>query len=288
MISLITTCKNRRQHLAKTLPTMLQQSDAEVIVVSYGCEQGTAEWIRRDYPSVTLIDVTDDPIFCVARARNIGASHAKHPLLAFVDADIMLNGTIASWIKTVPTEPIYFAHGPSIWNYAGFVICTKAAFEAVEGFDEAFRGWGHEDSDFIERLDQAGYRRAPVPTDFLTAIPHGNRERQIGPGSGGFSTLFEALYLGEFYRRVKADILRITGRPLALEARINLMNAIKLAAQSALQQGNKEMVLTCGLGSGHFNDRGLRADTDVVYRLSIEPLTKASPQSYHRGEAQAC
>jgi predicted glycosyltransferase involved in capsule biosynthesis len=288
LISLITTCKNRRQHLAKTLPTMVQQTNAEVIVVCYGCEQGTADWIRRDYPSVTLIEVNDDPVFCVARARNIGASYAKHPLLAFVDADIMLNGTIESWIKAVPTEQVYFAHTPGVWNFAGFVICSKTAFDEVQGFDEAFRGWGHEDTDFLERLDEAGYRRASVPDDFLTAIPHGNRERQVGPDSGGFATLFAALYLGEFYRRVKADMKRITGHALALEARINLMNGIKLAAQSALQNGNKELVLTCGLGPDHFGDCGLRADTDVVYRLSMEPLIKASPQSYQSSTTQAC
>jgi predicted glycosyltransferase involved in capsule biosynthesis len=32
-------------------------------------------------------------------------------------------------------------------------------FEAVDGFDESFVGWGHEDADFVLRLHNAGIRR---------------------------------------------------------------------------------------------------------------------------------
>lgn len=35
----------------------------------------------------------------------------------------------------------------------------KADFEAVNGFDESFVGWGHEDADFVLRLHNAGIHR---------------------------------------------------------------------------------------------------------------------------------
>jgi predicted glycosyltransferase involved in capsule biosynthesis len=32
-------------------------------------------------------------------------------------------------------------------------------YEAVDGFDESFIGWGHEDADFVLRLHNAGIKR---------------------------------------------------------------------------------------------------------------------------------
>ncbi len=99
MLSLITTCKNRLPHLKQTLPLMLQQPHAEVIVVDYGCEQGTAAWVKEHHPAAKLVQVNDDPVFCVARARNMGAKNASHELLCFVDADVLLHLELGKWLE---------------------------------------------------------------------------------------------------------------------------------------------------------------------------------------------
>jgi GT2 family glycosyltransferase len=48
-------------------------------------------------------------------------------------------------------------------NWIGAKTCNLAAwrddFLAVNGFDEGFTGWGYEDSDFVQRLLNAGRRR---------------------------------------------------------------------------------------------------------------------------------
>ena len=48
--SIITTCKGRLDHLKQTLPAMLAQADAEVIVVDFSCPQDTAGYVERNLP----------------------------------------------------------------------------------------------------------------------------------------------------------------------------------------------------------------------------------------------
>jgi GT2 family glycosyltransferase len=49
------------------------------------------------------------------------------------------------------------------FSWKGIRSCNmavwRADFEAVDGFDESFVGWGHEDADFVLRLHNAGLKR---------------------------------------------------------------------------------------------------------------------------------
>jgi predicted glycosyltransferase involved in capsule biosynthesis len=59
--------------------------------------------------------------------------------------------------------------GPGVWRiYQKFVwrrikgcnmACWKEDALAIGGFDESMTGWGHEDADFVFRLQHAGVRR---------------------------------------------------------------------------------------------------------------------------------
>ena len=52
-------------------------------------------------------------------------------------------------------------HKPFVWR--GIRSCNfgvwRTDYEAVNGFDESFTGWGHEDADFVLRLHHAGLVR---------------------------------------------------------------------------------------------------------------------------------
>ena len=57
----------------------------------------------------------------------------------------------------------------------------KSAFEAVNGFDESFTGWGHDDADFVLRLHHAGLSR--INGNLATEVfhlwhPDGTRGRE--------------------------------------------------------------------------------------------------------------
>jgi glycosyltransferase involved in cell wall biosynthesis len=94
------TCKNRLTHVKETLPLLFAEASSEDIVfVDYLCSEGSGSWVQENFPKVKTIFVEDDPFFCVARARNMGAKEAKSEWLFFIDADIKVKPGLVRWIK---------------------------------------------------------------------------------------------------------------------------------------------------------------------------------------------
>ena len=69
-IACVITCKGRLHHLKQTLPLIVAMGTSEVIVVDYGCPDGTGDWVEANFPGVTVVRVDDDPGFSPARSRN--------------------------------------------------------------------------------------------------------------------------------------------------------------------------------------------------------------------------
>ena len=228
--TIVTTCKGRLHHLEKSLPTMVAQADCEVVVVDYDCPQGTAEWVRARFPAVRVVEVRDDPIFCAARARNRGAAQARTPWLFFVDADVMLRSDLGSWIRERADERKSYAHNvPKDLSLHGTLLCPTRVFEDLGGYDEAFRGWGGEDSELRLRLALAGLAPTDLPTGALVEIPHGDEERQLSTQSGGAGDKINQLILTQLYTCAKHDIERLSGSPLGPEARRKIMEHARAA-----------------------------------------------------------
>ena len=59
--------------------------------------------------------------------------------------------------------PDFAARTHSAFRWKGIRSCNmgvwRADYEAVDGFDESFVGWGHEDADFVLRLHNLGIKR---------------------------------------------------------------------------------------------------------------------------------
>jgi len=184
--SIVVTCKGRLHHLRQTLPKMLRQNADfvfEVVVVDYGCPQGTFSWCRQfDVSSLIAVLVEQDTdLFSVSRARNVGARTAGGEVYAFVDADIELD---EGWLQ-IAAAPILAGDAgltraksrsggkSDIW---GTCCVSRELFHKVRGYDENMRGWGVEDNDLYERCRQQASERL-FDGALLTAIPHGDDER---------------------------------------------------------------------------------------------------------------
>lgn len=224
------TCKDRLHHVKQTLPLLLEQGPDEVVLVDYGCPQHAGKWVEAHHPQVKVVYVTDDPGFCLARARNIGAHHTEADWLCFIDADIRIRPGLLRWLRA-KIEPWFYYRAAAesgildkdVW---GTVVCARKAFDMVQGYDEVMRGWGGEDDDFYERLKLLGLAEGAFPPGFLAPIPHddGERVKYSGSHDKDGSSL-----MNSFYLQAKLIIMWMQGRrtPLSLGVRESLMQAIR-------------------------------------------------------------
>ena len=180
-LSIVTCCKGRLEHLKRALPTFVEQFESEVIVVDYDCPERTKDWVTAHFPAVRVTTVSDAPILNISRARNLGASVARAPWLAFCDADQLLPASFASDLTAWMTPATYVRtlrntpSGPVRRPVP--LVCEAATFWAAGGYDDAISGWGIEDLELIERLDRNGIREALGAELLVETLPHGNAMR---------------------------------------------------------------------------------------------------------------
>ncbi len=194
-ISVIVCTRNGRERIAPCLES-LHQSDPtdEVLVIDDGSTDGTADFVRGNFPWVRLIVLAPCGL---SAARNAGAAAARHEIFAFTDDDCVPDREWLTRLRPLFQQGKYAAAGgpnlpppPRTWEEA--VVCaapgapshvmlddvdaehlpgcnlavTRAAFEAIGGFDPQFHTAG-DDVDFCWRLHDAGFRLGFVPGAFV-------------------------------------------------------------------------------------------------------------------------
>lgn len=166
----------------------------ETIVVDDGSADATADFVKRSFPAVKLIQLAPCGL---SAARNAGAREAKGEVFAFTDDDCEPD---REWLlrlaKFLAGNDFAAVGGPNIpppprdWHQAvvsaapgapGHVMfddveaehlpgCNLAvrreAFETVGGFDPSFHTAG-DDVDFCWRLHDAGFRMGFAPDAFV-------------------------------------------------------------------------------------------------------------------------
>jgi glycosyltransferase involved in cell wall biosynthesis len=223
LFSIVLINRDDPRHLKnclKSLRSLKYSTDAfEVIIVDDGSSiplEQQIDFVLDFVHSFHYIVLTHDS--CRSRARNLGASFAKYPVLVFVDGDQVITPDLlthySEYINKNPSgarvvlgtrvdllpwqqdaclaslddnsyttkflpllrhtkDPkvmlleylnLTFAAMPENWSL--FISCNfmifKDTFENAGGFDERFKTWGFEDTEFAYRLAQQG-----VVLDFM-------------------------------------------------------------------------------------------------------------------------
>jgi GT2 family glycosyltransferase len=193
--SVIVCTRNGRDRIGICLEAIGRMNGVlETIVVDDGSDDGTADFVAKHFPWVKLLRL--DPCGLSA-ARNAGAAAANGEILAFTDDDCAPDEQWLVRLGRVFEDGHFAAAGgpnlpprPRTWREA--VVCaapgapshvmlddeeaehlpgcnlavTKAAFDAIGGFDTQFHTAG-DDVDFCWRLRAAGYRLGFAPGAFV-------------------------------------------------------------------------------------------------------------------------
>lgn len=181
MITAVTTCMGRLEHLEITLPLMLEEFD-DVIVVDWSCPDKSGEYSAA--LGARIAYRPGERYFERSAARNFGAELCESEFIAFIDADTMcmpgLGDELRLMIRRKDSMVLASrtAQNYDIPNLFGFVACPTVSFRNVGGYDESYKGWGHEDSKLRGQLFlEARLKPARLSPMALGAIAHGNEIR---------------------------------------------------------------------------------------------------------------
>lgn len=244
VLSIITTCKGRLDHLRRSLPKMAAQPGTETVVVDYDCPDGTGDWVEQHFPQVRLVRARGVEGFNTSHARNIGARAATAPWLGFFDADNILADRFSASVVPALRDGHYYRASPVTPQTWGALICRHEDFFRVNGYDEAYTGWGGEDDDLLAMLALHGITGHGFPASLLDEIDHDDERRTR------FATVKNRWLqnrINQVYLYAKLDLIRLRGiAPTFQESRL-VFAEIERTVLQASAAGNADCVVNLGL-----------------------------------------
>jgi glycosyltransferase involved in cell wall biosynthesis len=191
MISLVTACMNRESHLREALPAWLALPGiSEIVVVDWANRHSLRSLTGLD-PRIRVVRVEDEPRWVLSYAFNLGICRSSGSVILKCDADCLPHAAVAG---LRPGAGHFFAgyweSGAKIGKLSvnGQCLFARSQFDAVHGYSEYIRTYGHDDTDFYRRLAAAGFARREIPAADLDFIPHPHEARmacQIDPADRG-------------------------------------------------------------------------------------------------------
>lgn len=190
MIVFCITCKNRTQHLERTLPKNLidnKAANSKFVILDYGSEDNLLEYLRSNHQED--IDSGKLSVYSLKNGGPFRMAHAKNlvhrlgileggDILVNLDADNFTGRDFDLYIsEKMTTETFLWSGvvkglGKKFRGCSGRIVVTKDQFLLVGGYDEDYETWGPDDKDFNARLVRLGFKAIEMDRAFLEAIPH--------------------------------------------------------------------------------------------------------------------
>lgn len=244
LVTLVTTCMGRLADLQQTLPIMVAQENAAVIVVDYSCPQRAGDWVRANYPSVKVVEVAGRTNFDRSDAKNQGVEAARTPWVCLVDADMILDAQFIRRTRALLSPGRIVRSDAVKEGTGGTFFFEKHRFDQVGGHDSVFFGWGEQDEDLVNAIQFTGAQLVHFPASLIRHLEHDNHARtQFHQDADRKRTHM----INRLYRAAKWDWVRLTGRIPKLEDRQKLHRIIRDRIDE-LQNGVSEIVIEIETG----------------------------------------
>ena len=220
LVSVIVPAHNEADCVGTALRSAVEQTLApgalEVIVVDNGSTDGTGDVVREAGRTAPVrIELVHDPYRGIARAKNLGARHARGRYLVFLDADSRLSpgllahvverardGERSASIRVVADSRDLLDRGffgLMEWGKRLFGIranmswMERSLFERLGGFDERLNQ--AEDLDLLVRARRAGVTVGHITRESIATSP---RRLRQGPFRLGMLRMLGRWALGNF------------------------------------------------------------------------------------------
>lgn len=201
-------CHNNRDKLASTIASLDAACcpRAAILIVDVASTDGTVDWLRREYPDITVetLAKNDGP----SPGRNVGIRHCRFPFVFLMDADVQVEPETIQRLRQAMASDPAIKIGSPIVVHANAPDRIQYADGSLHFMCEAINPW----------LDRPLAERGPAPRDIGVAPTCGlllDRQTSIDVG------LFDERYFigkedGDFTHRVRLAGYRILELPDAL------------------------------------------------------------------------
>lgn len=276
LLTIISACKGRLPYLRQALPTWLSLGDTRIVLVDYDCPDKSGDYAQQLSDRITVVRTGPRPEYNPAAAKNLGATAAlKLPQpsewLLFLDAEVCVAPSFLDVVRSA-TEAYYYHASERRTGLHGSFLVHRSAFERTQGFDETYRAWGWEDTDFYEQLHFAGAQDATFPVDLLSHLPHDDATRTRFYAD---KSLARSLRLNMAYCCAKFQLMRISGTTLSPDRKAHLYEMLTALVDHSAA-ANKPAELPFELAS--HTQGGWTFSAKLSFTLTPPPLTSSARQ----------
>lgn len=180
---------NRQHVLNTTIHSWLHFDEvSEIVVVDWSSTQP----IKLDHikdPRIKIIRVNNEKWFHLGRAFNHAIKHSTYDCVLKMDVDYMLN-TTENFFKANRLTPGMFLTGDhrigTVADRHGFLrplngllYTQKSYLNSISGYNEKLAGYGYDDCDLYNRLQQSGMVHEFIDNKNCCVfhVPHGDEYR---------------------------------------------------------------------------------------------------------------
>jgi len=184
-ISMYVHLMNRNENVIKNLPNWLKLSFDELILLDWSTDGGMTHlpgiW---DDPRVRIIRVENQSKFIRTLAQNLASRMSRNRKIFKCDSDVEFYG---DFFGAHPLEPAEFWVGE--WQQArnnnerhlhGEVYYWLEDFIRIGGYDERIKSYGHDDTNFTDRLVLSGLTKKVFNYDLMHHQEHDQKVRAQG------------------------------------------------------------------------------------------------------------
>lgn len=177
----IVACGGPLDDARQTLVTLASQRHTTVVLVDCAGPEDSVTWMREHLRQAIVVEAVGARPVSRGEAHNRGAAVTDpDAILCFMSAGAIVAPDFAESILAAAESEVFLVPDGADGAAESVLVCTRAAFDRVGGYDLHFSGSNHHDgADLHAALEHAGFARRTFPASWIV---------RAGPARAGFAT----------------------------------------------------------------------------------------------------